>query len=246
MEGDSTDELLLAEEQAVINRGVGIVEELEAAFDTGKETEGTLVLTNRRLIYAQGTAEENLPVGETMPFIETKKRLVYSDVKNLDSIPAGPPNFSIRLDSIASVVGHHKAAMAPKLEVRWNDGGREKVTEFVQQITGGSRRRNLNDWASVIQRLKDGKQKITGLPPPPDRNSLEGKVFLVLGDMQEKGLFTIEAEVEEQFSLNLDPDDLEKACDRLVSQGLVKRSGQPGEDPFYQKISPLGDDDLNL
>ena len=35
----------------MINRGVGIVQEVESDLDVGKQTEGNLVLTNRRLVY---------------------------------------------------------------------------------------------------------------------------------------------------------------------------------------------------
>ena len=237
---------MLAEEQAVISRGVGIIEEVEAAFDSGRETEGTLVLTNKRLIYVHGgSKEDDIPVGQTMPFVETKKRLIYSDVRDLESIPPDPANLSIPLDSVVFVVGHQREAMAPKLEVRWSDGGENKVAEFVQQITGSSRRKNLNDWATVIKNLKSGQQKVATMPSLPDKDSLEGRIFVVLGDMQEKGLFTIEREVEQEFGVDLDPDDVEKASERLVSWGLVHRSGAADEDPFYQKSSPLGDDDLD-
>jgi hypothetical protein len=63
--------------------------------------------------------------------------------------------------------------------------------------------------------------------------------------MEEKGLFTILHEVEESFGLTLDDEEVETACENLVAMGLVKRIGLPKEDPFYQKISTLGEDDLD-
>ena len=247
MEASSPAEVILAEEEAVINRGIGIIQEVESDLDVGKQTEGNLVLTNLRLVYAHGAEKEvDIPVGTIDPF-ETlgRKRLFISDVQELDDIPSDPSNITIRLSSIVSAKGHHPPGLSPKLEVRWNDNGIVKVTEFVEQETGRSRERNLNDWAAVIERLKTGRQKITALPPAPDRDSLEGRVLLSLDDMQEKGLMTIEAEVEKRYGTDLDPDQVREACERLASQGLIRRTSGDQEGSFYVKVSPLGDDDLN-
>jgi hypothetical protein len=242
--GDSDKEVILAEEEAVICRGTGLLQEVESDFDVGKETEGNLVLTNRRLIYSHGAETEvDVPVGGPNPF--AKRRLYISDVRDLDDIPSDPENLTIPIESVISAVGHHKLGLAPKLEVRWNKNGLVKATEFVEQETGGSRLKNLNEWAGVIEGLKTGQQKFIRLPPPPDKNSLEGQVFYILGDMSEKGVFTILGEVEKEFSLDLDDEVLEKACENLVVMGLVKRLGEPKEDPFYQKISALGAEDLD-
>jgi hypothetical protein len=242
LQGNPTDEVVLAEEEAVINRGVGLVQEVQTAFDvSGKQTEGTLILTNSRLIYVGGgERQEDLPLGSLSTI-----SLYYAAVEDLDSIVSGPGNFSIPLGSIASAVGHRRTAMSPKLEVRWEESGIIKSTEFVQRIIGGSRRKNIDDWAAVIDRIRTGTQKIVKLPPPPAANTLPGRILYVLGDMQEKGLFTIESEVSQKFGLTLGPDQVEEACGQLVAQGLVRRLGGPGEDPFYQKISPLGEDDLD-
>jgi hypothetical protein len=230
-------EVMLAQEQAVVNRGIGLSKEVEAAFDVGKETEGTLILTNQRLLYAHGSEkEDSLPIG-----IFSTKRLIYTDVTELESVASDPANFTIALGAITSAVGHHRPAGAPRLEVRWEEEGAVKSTEFVQQIIGG-RRRNLNDWAQVIMKLKSGGQKIRALPPLPPRDSLKGRIALVLGDMQEKGLITIEERVEEEFGVDLDPDQVEEACDELAAEGLLRKSTAAGEDEFYQKVSPLDDD----
>lgn len=242
MEENTTEETILAEEEAVKNKGIRVVQVVKMALDVGKETEGTLLLTNRRLIYVQSEEQDvDLPIG-----VFSKMHLIYSDVMELNSIALAPGNFSIHIDSVISLVGHHAPAMAPKLEVKWNEGGQVKVTEFIQQITGGSRRKNLNDWAAVIERLKSGKQKLRPLPPLPNKDSLEGKIIYILGDMQEKGLLTIEREIEEKFRVDLDPDQVELACDELVKEGLLRERGTQGEDPFYQKVSPLADEDLDI
>jgi len=235
-------EVMLAQEQAVIRRGPGVRKEVEAAFGMGGETEGTLVLTDRRLVYVHGSEkEEDLEVGAW-----SAKRLCFSDVESLDSIPFDSESLSIPLPRITKAVGHRLEAVAPKLEVNWTtDRGEALSTEFVQQITGGSRSKNLNDWAKVIEKLRAKRVRITPLPPAPASNTLEGRILAVLGDMQEKGPLAIEEEVEEEYKVNLDPDEVEGACDRLVSAGLVRKTAPKGEDPYYRKVSPLGEDDLS-
>src|SRR5271169_3100243 len=125
------------------------MQEVKSDLDVGKQTEGNLVLTNLRLVYAHGAEKEvDIPVGTIDPFeMFGRKRLFVSDVEDLDDIPADASNITIRISSIVSVKGHHTPGLAPKLEVRWNDAGSMKVTEFVEQVTGMSRHRNLNDWA---------------------------------------------------------------------------------------------------
>jgi hypothetical protein len=237
-----TPEVMLAQEEAVVNRGPGIRKGVEAAFGQGGETEGTLLLTDRRLVYVHGNEkEEDLRVGTF-----SKKRLYISDVEGLGSMPMDSSSFEIPLSSLTKVVGHGGVAIAPKLEVRWTDqGGASRATEFVQQITGGSRKKNLDDWAEVVEKLRRGQQKIVALPSAPTGDSLEGRILGALGDMQEKGLLTIESEVEERFGLDLDPDEVEEACGKLVAAGLVRNLSPAEDDPYYRKVSPLGDDDLS-
>jgi hypothetical protein len=233
-------EVMLAQEQAVIRRGPGIRKEVEGAFGLGGETEGTLVLTDRRLVYVTGKGREQLMVGAL-----SQKRLYFADVESLASMSLDSSGLEIPLSKITRVVGHGREAMAPKLEVAWAEGGAAKTTEFVQQVTGGSRKRNLGDWAKVVDKLRKNQLRVAALPSPPPADSLEGRILGVLGDMQEKGALTIEGEVEERFKLDLDPDEVEAACGRLVKAGLVKRFSPKGEDPYYRKVSPLGDDDLS-
>jgi hypothetical protein len=237
-----TPEVMLAQEQAVIRRGPGIRKEIEAAFGMGGETEGTLVLTDRRLVYVHGNEkEESVRIGGF-----SAKRLYFSDVDSLVSMPLDSASLELPISKIVKVVGHHGEAIAPKLEVSWtDDGGAARVTEFVQQISGASRRRNLNDWAKVIEKLKVKQLKITPLPPAPSGDTLEARILVILGDMQEKGLMTIEGEVEERYKLDLDPDDVEAACEKLIAAGLVLKPVPRYEDIYYRKASPLGADDLS-
>lgn len=239
---NSTPEVMLAQEQAVIHRGPGVRKGVEAAFGMGGESEGTLVLTNRRLIYVHGgEKEEDLPVGAW-----SGKRLFFSDVESLGAMLLDSESLEIPLSRITKVAGHREVAIAPKLVVSWTgERGEALSTEFVQQITGGSRRKNLNDWAKVVEKLKAGEARITPLPPAPGGDTLEGRVLDVLGDMQEKGPLAIEEEVEGKYKVDLDPDEVEAACDRLAEAALVRRTAPKGEDPYYRKVSPLGDDDLS-
>ena len=239
---NSAPEVMLAQEQAVIRRGPGIRKGVEAAFGMGGETEGTLVLTDRRLVYVHGDEkEESVRIGGF-----SAKRLFFSDVESLTSMPLDSESVEIPISKIVKVAGHHGEAIAPKLEVSWSDGGgATRATEFVQQISGASRRRNLNDWAKVIEKLRARQLKITPLPPAPGGDTLEGRILGVLGDMQEKGALTIENEVEEEYKVDLDPDDVEAACEKLVASGLVLKGDARYEDVYYRKASPLGADDLS-
>lgn len=236
------DELILAQEQAVICRHTGVSDELRTAFDvSGKETEGTLLLTNRRLMYIHGGEErEDVPVG-----VLTRKPTFFVDVESLDGIRDDPANLSIELSAITKVSGHKRFGMDPKLVVSWNTGSSERSSEFIEQLTGGSRKKNLNDWAPVIERLRAGDQKVVPLPPAPDEATLEGKVLRILSDMQEKGEMTIEAEVETRYKVDLEPEQVEGACKKLSEMGLIKNTTPPTEEPFYQRVSPLGDDTLD-
>jgi len=238
----SPPEIMLAQEQAVIRRGPGIRKGVEAAFGLGGETEGTLVLTDRRLVYVHGDEkEESVRIGGF-----SAKRLFFSDVENLRSMPLDSESVEIPISKIVKVVGHHGEAIAPKLEVNWAEGGGAiRATEFVQQISGASRRKNLNDWAMVIEKLKAKQLTIVPSPPAPGAETLEGRVLGVLGDMQEKGLLTIENEVEERYKVDLDPDDVEAACEKLIDAGLILKPMPRYEDVYYRKASPLGADDLS-
>jgi len=233
---------MLAQEQAVIRRGPGIRKGVEAAFGLGGETEGTLVLTDRRLVYVHSNEkEESIRIGAF-----SAKRLYFSDVESLGSMLMDSASVEIPIPKLVKVAGHHGEAIAPKLEVSWNDAkGAAQASEFVQQISGASRRRNLNDWAKVIEKLRARQLKITPLPPAPGGDTLGGRILGVLGDMQEKGLMTIESEVEEQYKVDLDPDDVEAALEKLVSAGLVVKPSARYEDVYYRKVSPLGEDDLS-
>ena len=237
MLGDA--EVMLAQEQGVRMRKSGEKEQFEGGL--GGELEGTLVLTNHQMIFVC-TNEQKDDLKAAAP--HGIMRLVYSDVQDLTSIPKSGGNVFIPLSSITAVKGHAGHLERPSLEVNWQDGDEKTGRVFVERLTGRSRHRNLNDWATVIERLKAGDQKIIPLPRAPLMDTLDGKIMRVLADMQRKGAFEIEEEVEAQFETKLDPDDVQASCARLADSGLLDKVQDRSGDVHYQKRSPLGDDAL--
>lgn len=223
--GDSllaNQEIILAQEQSVLNK-TGL----------GKEVQGTLVLTNNRMIFVAANTEISAALG-----LGTVR--YYADVEDLNSISQKPPNMVIPLESITTVKGSKGIMTNPNLKVHFGSGSTERTEEFVQTIIGG-RKKNLNDWASVIENLKNGKIKIKTPTWIPDKNSLEGRILSALADLQDKGIFEIENEIETEYKIDLDPDKVEEACNNLVSKGVLEKTS----DEFYRLPSPLGSDDLS-
>ena len=218
----SSQEIILAQEQSVLSKS-----------GLGKEIQGTLVLTNRRLLFVSATTED-------APSIGLNAVSYYSDVEDLDSIGQNPSNISIPLGSILLTTGHAGLMTNPNLKVKYKDGSSEKDAEFIQTITGG-RKKNLNDWSKIIEDLQNGKVKIKIPSWLPDKNSLEGRIIDTLADLQEKGIFEIEKEIETRFKIDLDPDQVETACNSLVSKGILEKKAED----FYRLPSPLGIDDLS-
>ncbi len=231
----------MAQEQAV-DRGTG-AKEPEGGFGAGL-LEGTLILTNKRLVFVtMGEAEEDLSEPTVFnPF--GKLKLFYSDVEDLKSIPADPDNLIVPLTSLTHVKGHRGNGEKPKLEVKWREGKRERRAEFSQRLIG-KRSKNLDDWARTMEMLRKGKLPLVSLPKAPELDTLEGKVLRVLSDSQEKGVLTIEHLVEDAFKIEIDPGQVKAASEKLTSTGLVKRRRDPSGDVFYHRRSPLGDDDLS-
>lgn len=237
-----SDESILAQEQAVTMGGLGAKEELEEEFGIG-EIEGTLVLTNKRLVFVCTNEQEvDIHIGYTP--LPSTAHLLFFDVEDLSEISQDPRNTSIPLSSITSATGHRGKVTKPKLEVRWTVGTVEKGAEFTEVLTG-RRKKNLNDWAGVIQSLKKGSLNLIAVPKTPPIDTLEGKIVHVLSDMQEKGIFSIEEEVEEKFKISVDPDEIQAASDKLARDGAVDRFPDSGGDVYYRKRSPLGEDDLS-
>jgi len=228
-------------------RRPGAKKEFEAEFGVGGEKEGTLVLTNRRIIFVTtNEKEDDLPEPYLLNPVANQP-FFFSEVEDIDSIPTTQSNLFIQISSITSVTGSNPRLERPHLQVAWLDGHDSKSVMFIETLTGRSRKRNLSDWAPVVEKLKAGKLVLVPLPKAPSVETLEGKVLWVLGDMQEKGFFEIQGEVREQFKIEqeLDSDDVEKACENLVSTGAITKQEDPSGDSFFHKRSPLGEDDLS-
>lgn len=234
----SQAETILAQEQGATMRSAGAKKELEAEFGVGAK-QGTLVLTDRRLIFVcTNDKGEELPIG-----FYGRHLLVYSEVEDLSNIPNQTPNIFIPLEG-ATVHGHRGELGRPSLTVSWTDKGQTRSSVFTEALVG-KRKKNLNDWADVINGIKEGTQKLVELPPSPPAETLEGRIMHVLADMQEKGVLEIEEDVESEYKVDLEPDDIESSCDRLASQHLLVRVPDPSGDTFYRRASPLGDEELS-
>lgn len=249
------EEIIIAQEQDAVNKPIHL--------GLNKEVEGTLILTNKRLIFACGDEKE-----ESLQFDLKKDEslmqklkdevvnleedisglggpLTYTEVEDLQKIPPDPSNLLIPISSISSITSHKGLAGPPTLKVSWNDNGSVRSTEFQEVLTGPSRKKDLSSWAEVIRQLKSGSLVAKKLPSPPSKDTLEGKVAYIMNDMQDKGVMEIEERVEERFKLDLEPDEVEAACDKLVAQGLLDKIADESGDEFYRKRSPVGIDDLS-
>ena len=219
--------------------GTGKKKEMEADLGVG-EIEGTLVLTDRRLIFVCTDEKlDKLPVGAW-----GRANISFSDVEDVDQIPKTTPNVFIPISSIESVKPHGGRLERPGVEVAWDEEQTRHSALFVQGMEE-RKKKSLKDWGPVIENLKAGRQKLVPIPPPPAEDTLPGRIVRVLSDMQEKGVLEIEADVEEQFKVELDPDEVQGACDALSSQGLLRRYPDSSGDIFYRRASPLGEDDLS-
>lgn len=231
-----SEEILLAQEQSV-----------ECKSGSEKQIQGTLLLTNKRLLFVSagtGSAEQDFYRVRLLltPIQLSPAHIRFADVDDLSSIPRNPSNISIPLQKIEFEKGHEAIFSRAKLQVKWLDEtNKERIAQFSADLSSSGRKKGLNDWAKVIEELKSGKTKIQIPKNLPNTDSLEGKILYVMCDLQQKGLFEIESETESKFKVDLDPDEVERACQNLVSQGLLEKK----KDSFYRMPSPLGEDDLS-
>lgn len=235
----TNDEIILAQEQSVTFSGDF------AEGETRGKIQGTLILTNRRLLFVGANQQENLLI---TPFPRNTGALRFANVDDLKSISSDKLGVSVPLDELELEKGREHILLKPSLKIRWRDrqSGATMSAEFVEDIAGGSRKKDLKDWARVIDSLKSGKLKINKpVSPIPARDTLEGRVLYVMGDMQDKGVMQIEEEVEKKYGVDLDPDEVQAACSSLVSGGLLDIVEQIDGESFYRRRSPLGEDDLS-
>ena len=147
---------------------------------------------------------------------------------------------------MTEAVGSEGILHPPELKVSWKQEDGADVRAVFREELITRRKKDLKDWAKVILGLRD--DRITIRRPssrPPSIDTLEGKILHVLGDMQEKGVFEIEEEAESAFKTNLDPDEVQAACDGLSAQGFLDKEQDTSGEAFYRKRSLLGEDDLS-
>ncbi len=235
LSNEEKKEIILAQDQSVTITG---------ASDVGGKMQGTLILTNLRLLFVVANQEQDLLL---TPFPRDTAGLRFADVDDLNRIAPNKYNLSIPLRGLELEEGREHIIRRPSLKIRWRDeGGTEKKAEFIEDISGGSRKKDLKDWARVINLIKSGKIGIElRKSPSPSNDTLEGRILYVMGDMQDKGVFQIEEEVEKMFKVDLDPDAVDSACHTLVAQGFLDTVEDASGDTFYRKRSPLGEDDLS-
>lgn len=236
-------EVILAQEQGATMRKGGRAKEIEAEFGIA-ETPGTLVLTNKRLIFACVDEKEDDLFSEN-PFNPSGViRVIYSEVEDLGGVSREPPNVFVDIASTVTVKGKGGGIGRPSLEVEWEDEKGRHSLVFVEGVTK-TKGKSLKDWAPIIEQLKAGNLRLVALPQQPPLDTIEGKISRVLSDMQERGVLAIEDAVETEFKVDLDPDEVQAACETLASTGLLKRHADSGGEMFYRKASPLGEEDLS-
>jgi hypothetical protein len=230
-------EIILAQEEDVLLK--------DNVPGTMKNLVGTLVLTDRRLLFVEADKEEEVNVGVS-PVSGRYVTVRYADVEDLSEVSANPNNLSILLSSIQTATSSGGILRPPEVKVTWKaSSGQLEHAVFSEELIN-DRKKNLKDWAKVIVGLNAG----TIIPkkpsaPVPGIDSLEGKILHVLGDMQEKGQFEIEEETENEFKIDLDPDQVEAASKKLFLMGFVDQTPDNSGEIFYRKRSPLGEDDLS-
>lgn len=209
-----------------------------------KDVVGTLVLTDRRVIFVEANKEENYTSG-TGILSKRSATFRYSDIDDLGQISANANNISIPLNEIVEAKGSEGIIHPPELKLTWKENGIENRAVFSQELIGG-RKKSLKDWVKTILGLRDGRIEVKRpTAKPPSGDTLGGRILQVLGDMQEKGLFEIEQQVESTFGVDLDPDQVQSTCENLAAQGFLDRNPDRSGEVFYRKRSPLGEDGLS-
>lgn len=233
----ASNEIILAQEQDVT-----VKDNIPGKM---KNIVGTLLLTEQRVMFVEANKEEDYDIGSGI-LSKRFSTFRYADVDDLSEITSNPNNIEIPLKSVSSASGSEGLFHPPELRISWKlSGGGEVHAVFTEELIGG-RKKDLKNWAKVILGLRDGMIKVQKpSSPAPSIETLEGKVLHILGDMQEKGIFEIEQEIESEFKVNLDPDVVEEACKKLASLGFLDSNPDPSGEVFYRMRSPLGEDDLS-
>lgn len=232
-----SSELILAQMQDVIVK--------DSLPGKPKDLVGSLILTDRRLVFVEANREDNLYIGRGI-ISKRSETFRYADIDDLGEIASNQNNFSIPLKSVSEAIGSEGLLHPPELKVGWKDEAGAAARAVFREELITRRKKDLKDWARVILGLRDGRIVIRRPSTrPPSIDSLDGKILHVLGDMQEKGVFEIEEDAESAFKTDLDPDEVQAACDRLAVQGFLDKQEDSSGEAFYRKRSLLGEDDLS-
>jgi hypothetical protein len=181
--------------------------------------EGTLTLTEKRLMFSAG------------PKFET------GDSQDRPETDSG--DLSIPLTSITSVLGK-RGMLRPSLTVFWRDdeSGNSSKTEFSQKSRHPptSQEKNINEWDSEIRSMSLSEIATAQMKNSAQMNQdgIASKIVGILEEGQWKGFMQIERELEEKYGTQIDPDELEEECKKLVAEKVIEQD-KVGE--FYRKRS---------
>ncbi len=120
-----------------------------------KNLVGTLILTDRMLLFVEADKEEEVNVGIS-PVSGRYATVRYADVEDLSEVSANPNNLSISLSPIQTATGSGGILRPPELKVSWKaSSGQLEHAMFSEELIN-YRKKSLKDWAKVINGLKDG------------------------------------------------------------------------------------------
>ena len=201
--------------------------------------EGTLTFTTKHLIFVSSNGNHSeTTTDESAPESEAGN----TDSEDPEVTVADSDTFSIPLSSIVSVEGK-RGMFRPSLTVYWRDDAQNETSkmEFIQKTRHVSTSGNINDWESKIHHLSTAQvmvaQEINSAMHSAEPRSVPTKILGVLNDGEWKGLIQIERELREQYGTEIDIDELETQCNKLVTEKILERD-KIGE--FYRKLNVQG------
>ncbi|MCL5069210.1 MAG: hypothetical protein M1368_12790, partial [Thaumarchaeota archaeon] len=200
--------------------------------------EGDLTLTNKRLLFVSSKGRP--PVTEPEDLVPESTKVVEDDEDPENPPDQGSQSFSIPLSSIVNVEGK-RGMLRPSLTVYWRDDSQNPTAkmEFIQKTRRVSSSENINEWGSEILRISFADisltQKKNSDLEAVDQESVASKILGILDADEWKGLFQIKKELREEYDTDIDIDELETQCNKLVTEKLVERD-EIGE--FYRKLIP--------
>ena len=184
--------------------------------------------------------------------VDTMPTIYFSEIYDASEIPrdiglSTSGSISFSLEDIDSATSEKRLLHKPTLKVVSNatDNRQPSIAEFQEQITG-KRDCQLDEWAPLILKVKSGvlndkihlALRLTSLYPSVQ--TLEGKVFYILGDLQRKNAYEISSQIEEKFNEHVSLQDVEIVCLNLSKQGWIDEMFRDYSLPLlYCRNSPL-------